>query len=86
MEFTNSTVTMVYNHTYAGEISMTLPVYTVALNKKGSYFNQAEVVSVSGTGSESINAIGFATDECTRSMELYPVTSKESIVNVHIHG
>lgn len=61
MEFTEATATVVYKHAYAGTIERSLPVYTVSLSKEGAYFGLDEMVTVSGVGSEFINAIGFAT-------------------------
>ena len=47
-----------------------------------SPFGLDEMVTVSGVGSEFINAIGFATAECTPEVELYSVEERETLVNV----
>ena len=55
MDLEEDTVTLVYKHAYAGQITMTLPVYRVALSEEGTYYNLATEVQVTGAGEEKVS-------------------------------
>lgn len=82
MDLEEDTVTMVYKHAYAGQITMTLPVYRVALSEEGTYYNLATDVQVTGAGVEKVSTIGFAVSECTSEVEMFEVREGAMTVSV----
>ena len=81
------TVSIIYQHAFAtSTIIKTLPIYSIELDKQGTYVNTETTLILNGRGIENVLSIGFATTECTNEIEMFTIDYSNVTISLPMQG